>query len=78
METDEIIYELSDEKIMDLSGPVPIAIQLRMILNNAGFKFMDDYKLSSVIDEKPIPLGKMTSYYDANRAVTKYKQVIKK
>lgn len=76
MEPKTVIYELTDQEVMSLSGPIPLAIQIRIILNKAGFKFVDDNKPSSIINENPIPLGKMTKTYCSDKAVTIYKQTL--
>jgi len=71
-----LVYELTDETRYQLDKTISAAIQIRNILNDVGFKFLDDNKLSSITNEAPIPLGRMTCYYDYSKLATIYKQTL--
>lgn len=72
-----VMFSISDFELMELSGPVPMAVQLRQKLNGAGFKFEDDGKFSSVANEKPVPMGEFISWHDIGNHTTHYKQVLR-
>lgn len=71
-----VMFSISAFELMDLSGPVPMAVQLRQKLNDAGFKFTDDGKFSSITNEKPVPLGEFISWHDVSSHTTHYKQIL--
>ena len=52
-------YELTQEHLLRLNTVVPVAVQIRLILNANGFKFVDDGKPSAVVNENPTPIGVM-------------------
>ena len=52
-------YELTQEQLLRFNTVVPIAVQIRQILNANGFKFVDDNRPSAVVNENPIPIGVM-------------------
>lgn len=52
-------YELTQEQLLRLNTVVPIAVQIRQILNANGFKFVDDGRPLAVINENPTPIGVM-------------------
>tara|TARA_R110002073_G_scaffold327396_1_gene507986 strand:- start:51 stop:356 length:306 start_codon:yes stop_codon:yes gene_type:complete len=72
-----VMFSISDFEIAELSGPVPLAIQLRQKLNKAGFKFEDDNKFSSIVNENPKPLGKFISWRDIEDNTTNYRQILR-
>lgn len=71
---DTVEYSISDSEIINLNRTVPISVQVRQLLNNNGFKFEDDGKISSIINEDPKPLGKFTCWYDIESCTTHYRQ----
>jgi hypothetical protein len=71
-----VMSSISDFELMDMTGIVPMAVQLRQKLNKAGFRFKDDNSLSSVVNENPEPLGEFVSWHDIQNQTTHYKQII--
>ena len=67
---------MPDSDLRCLCGPVPVTVQLRQKLNNAGFKFADDGELSVATNVKPEPLGEFSSWYDISSQTTHYKQTL--
>ncbi len=60
------------------SSPLPYAIWLRIKLNKAGFKFLDDGKISAVLNKKTEPIGEFYAWYDEESQVTHFKQELSK
>ena len=71
-----VMREISRDEILNMRPPVPYVVQVRTKLNAAGFKFEDDRKFSSVLNENPIPLGTLISWEDPETGSIHYKQVI--
>lgn len=68
---------ISDQQKEEMGSiNIPLIVQIRMILNQSGFKFIDDRKLSSIMNEKPVPLGTFSYWYDKKNLTTHYKQEI--
>ena len=68
-------FSIPDFDLMCLCGSVPVAVQLRQKLNNAGFKFADDGKFSAVLNETPEPLGEFLIWHDVSSQTTHCKQI---
>ena len=71
-----VTCEITYQEIMDMTPPVPYAVQIRQRLNRAGFKFRDDRMFSSIINESPEPLGTMSSWEDVETRSTYYRQIL--
>ena len=74
--TEIIGTTISDYEIVEMTGKIPINVQIRLKLNIAGFKFQDDGKPSAIINKNPIPLGEFTTWEDLSSAKTHFKQII--
>jgi len=62
--------------VKDILDPVPVEIRVRLMLNEAGFKFEDDGKPSAINNLKPMPLGILYTDYDQITKTTHYKQIV--
>lgn len=69
-----VMFELADDELVEMVGPVPLPVQIRIRLNKAGFEFTDDGKLSAVINENPTPVGRFYASYDIEKRTTLFKQ----
>lgn len=69
-----VMYDFTRHFFEKMSGPVPIAVQIRNILNANGFKFKDDGKLGAVANENPEPEGVLTRWEDYETGSVFYKQ----
>lgn len=78
MNNSQEIHEafIPDEFIICADVRFPLNVLIRCKLNELGFKFEDDGKLSCIMNENPIPLGKLTYYRDPSRLGYAYRQVI--
>jgi hypothetical protein len=65
-----------DYEICEMTGPIPLSVQIRMLLEKRGIRFDDDGKLSSVINESPNPLGEIIVDRCVENGSTTYKQTI--
>jgi len=65
---------ISDERVMAMDLVVPLAVQIRLLLNNEGFRFEDDDRLGLIFNENPSPLGVLSMYRDCEAMETHYKQ----
>ena len=52
-------YGLTEEQLLRFNTVVPVAVQVRQLLNANGFKFVDDGRPSAVVNENPAPIGVM-------------------
>ena len=68
--------EISDRELQAFDRGIPIFWQIRSRLNKAGFKFKDDRKISSILNEKPEPLGVLVHWYDVAKGITYFKQTL--
>lgn len=68
------VFELTDLELMEMTGHIPLSVQIRTILNKAGFKFTDDRSFSWVTNENPTPTGRFVRWYDAKKMKTFFKQ----
>lgn len=66
--------KITDEELYNLRGPVPIPVQVRLLLNKRGIKFEDDGTVSVIVNTNPQPLGRFVSWRDAEGGCTYYKQ----
>ena len=66
---------ISDDEIIHMDKQTPLSIQIRNKLNEKGIKFKDDGKISSIINEIPIPIGELRKWYDIEKRATYYKQI---
>ena len=71
-----VMCEITRNEILNMKPPVPYAVQVRNKLNKAGFKFVDDGKVSAVINENPVPLGTISSWTDYETGSVHYQQVL--
>ena len=77
-EVDYIVsHSFTDNELQEMAlSCVPLPVQIRNILNSAGFKFEDDGKPSLIINHEPKPLGIMKCWRDEETGVTTYEQII--
>lgn len=72
----QVEFTFSQSDLLALTGPVPLAVQIRLKLGREGFSFTDDGRVSSIINENPVALGTLIideSYIDGS---VKYTQII--
>lgn len=69
-----VMYEFTRYFLEKMGGPVPIAVQIRNILNANGFKFADDGEFSAATNEDPTPEGVLTRWEDYETGSIFYKQ----
>ncbi len=70
----KVQFELTDIMVQEMLNTMPFAVQVRIMLNKAGFKFADDNKPSLIINENPQPLGKLTVWKSIETNSTFYVQ----
>lgn len=69
-------HSFTDLEVIDMAlSCVPLAVQIRIILNSVGFKFLDDGKPSLIVNLEPKPLTPMKCWRDEEKKVTYYEQV---
>ena len=74
-----VAYNLTQEQIMKMEvEPVPVAVQVRNLLNLHGFKFKDDGKLCSIVNETPEPVSELHIWRDEDTLITHFKQIFDK
>ena len=70
-----VSHSFTDSEVQEMGlSCVPLAVQVRLILNSVGFKFEDDGKPSLIINHEPRPLGVMKSWRDEETMTTHYQQ----
>lgn len=66
-----VSHSFTDSEVQDMSlSCVPMAVQVRNILNSVGFRFEDDGKPSLIINHEPKPLGVMKCWRDEEALIT--------
>ena len=69
-----VMCEITRIEILEMKPHIPSEVQIRLKLNEFGFKFEDDHKPSLVINREPRPLGKMICWEDYETGSIHYKQ----
>lgn len=58
-------------------SPIPCAIRMRLALPKMGMKFIDDGKVSLIVNENPIPRGEVVAWEELDQPdIRFYKQTI--
>ena len=71
-----VMCEITRNDILEMKPHIPFEVQIRLRLNESGFKFEDDNKPSLVINKNPRPLGKMICWEDYETGSMHYKQML--
>jgi len=71
-------HSISSDFMENLTGNAPYQVQIRIKLNELGFKFKDDGDIKLILNKNPIPLGEMVSWYDPSTRKYHYRQTIRR
>jgi hypothetical protein len=56
---ERIEVTITDAEMMAMKPPIPFTIQMRLLAEKRGMRFLDSGKISAVMNENPIPLGEV-------------------
>ena len=72
--TIKVTLEITSLEQLEMTPPVPVQVQVRIKLNEAGFKFEDDGRLSIINNLSPRPLGTFKQWLETKTGSIHYSQ----